>query len=71
VARVRARAKLRRVEEVRSLHDDYYLDRMLNKKDVRVKVYFIIWIASICASISLFIGGVYMVYLAMRYLGLF
>jgi hypothetical protein len=53
------------------LHEDYYLERMLNKKDVRVKIYFTMWIGSICATISLFIGGVYMVYLAMSYLGLF
>jgi hypothetical protein len=52
------------------VHEDYYLERMLNRKDVRVKIYFIMWIASICATISLFIGGVYMVYLAIRYLGL-
>ncbi len=52
------------------MHEDYYLERMLNRKDVRVKIYFIMWIASICATISLFIGGVYMVYLAIRYLGL-
>ncbi|OPX81254.1 MAG: hypothetical protein A4E50_01090 [Methanosaeta sp. PtaB.Bin087] len=53
------------------MHSDYYLERMLNKKDVRVKIYFMVWIASICATFSLFIGGVYMVYLAMRYVGLF
>ena len=51
------------------MHDDYYLERMLDKKDVRVKIYFIVWIASICATISLFIGGIFMVYLAIRHLG--
>ncbi|MHC1630880.1 MAG: hypothetical protein ACXQT4_01070 [Methanotrichaceae archaeon] len=51
------------------MHRDYYLDRMLRKRDTRAKIYFVIWIGSICATISLFIGGVYMLYLAMYYLG--
>ncbi len=51
------------------MHRDYYLERMLNKKDIRVKIYFIMWIASMCATISLFIGGIFIVYLSMRYIG--
>mgnify|MGYP006910660849 CR=1 FL=1 len=52
------------------MHSDYCLERMLKNRDVLAKIYFIVWIGSICATISFFIGGVFMIYLAMSYLGL-
>ena len=52
------------------MHSDYYLERLLKNRDIRAKIYFIVWIGSICATISFFIGGIFMIYLAMGYLGL-
>jgi hypothetical protein len=48
-----------------------YFQQLMKNEDYRAKIYLIAWIASICATASLVIGGIMIVVLALRYSGLF
>ncbi|MHC1567136.1 MAG: hypothetical protein ACXQS7_02825 [Candidatus Syntropharchaeia archaeon] len=45
------------------------LKKLLEREEYMVKLYIIAWIASICATISLFIGAMILIYRALQYLG--
>lgn len=50
--------------------DSPLVKRLFQDEDMRGKLYVVFWLASVCAMISLFIGGLVFIVLVLRSVGL-